>query len=109
MPNYALVTGGSRGIGRAICLKLAEQGFNLLINYRSNLERAQQTLTEVQEFGVEAELIPFDIGDSKAVKEQLGGSLSSWYARSVTHLRVLFKHSHIHSGFQGVAILRRIH
>ncbi len=73
MPNYALVTGGSRGIGRAICLKLAEQGFNLLINYRSNLERAQQTLTEVREFGVEAELIPFDIGDSKAVKEQLGG------------------------------------
>ena len=56
MPNYALVTGGSRGIGRAICLKLAEQGFNLLINYRSNLERAQQTLTEVQEFGIEAEL-----------------------------------------------------
>ena len=73
MPNYALVTGGSRGIGRAICLKLAEQGFNLLINYRSNLERAQNTLSEVQAFGVEAELIPFDIGDSKAVREHLGG------------------------------------
>lgn len=77
MPNYALVTGGSRGIGRAICLKLAEEGFNLLINYRSNRERAQQTLTEVREFGVEAQLIPFDIGDSKAVREQLGGWIQS--------------------------------
>ena len=40
--KYALVTGGSRGIGRAVCLKLSEMGFNVLINYRSNDAEAEK-------------------------------------------------------------------
>ena len=43
--KYALVTGGSRGIGRAICLKLAEMGYHILINYQSNDTEAEATLT----------------------------------------------------------------
>ena len=42
--KYALVTGGSRGIGRAVCLKLAEMGYHILINYQSNDTEAEATL-----------------------------------------------------------------
>ncbi|MBQ1853918.1 MAG: SDR family NAD(P)-dependent oxidoreductase [Prevotella sp.] len=44
MSNYALVTGGSRGIGRAIAVRLAQDGYRVLINYASNDEEAQTTL-----------------------------------------------------------------
>jgi len=40
----ALVTGGSRGIGRAICLKLAMQGYSILVNYKNNDEEANKTI-----------------------------------------------------------------
>ncbi len=44
--KYALVTGGSRGIGRAVCLKLAEMGYHILINYQSNDTEAEATATD---------------------------------------------------------------
>ena len=44
MSKYALVTGGSRGIGRAICVKLAQEGYQVIINYASNEAEAQKTL-----------------------------------------------------------------
>ena len=47
MTEYALVTGGSRGIGRAVCIRLARQGFNVIINYVSNDEAAALTLSQV--------------------------------------------------------------
>ena len=46
--KYALVTGGSRGIGRAVCIKLAGMGYHVLINYHSNEEEALTTLALVQ-------------------------------------------------------------
>ncbi|NQT78514.1 MAG: SDR family NAD(P)-dependent oxidoreductase [Bacteroidetes bacterium] len=49
--EYALVTGGSRGIGRAICISLAEMGFHILINYRSNKDEAGKTLETIKENG----------------------------------------------------------
>ena len=49
--KYALVTGGGRGIGRAVCLKLAEMGYHILINYRSNDTEAENTLQQVREKG----------------------------------------------------------
>lgn len=71
--KYALVTGGSRGIGRAICIKMAEMGYHVLINYKSNEAEANNTLLLVKEKGVEGELIQFDVSDKEAIKSKLGG------------------------------------
>ncbi len=71
--KFALVTGGSRGIGRAVCLKLADMGYNILINYKSNETEANQTLSLVKEKGVGAEIIQFDVSDKIQVQSALGG------------------------------------
>ena len=63
---YALVTGGSRGIGRAISIQLAQLGYTVLINYLSNEKAAQDTLSYIQEHGGKGELIPFDVCDNQA-------------------------------------------
>lgn len=68
---YALVTGGSRGIGRAIAIKLAQMGYRILINYRSNDEEAQQTLALIQENGSDGELLKFDVGDRQAATDAI--------------------------------------
>lgn len=49
--KYALVTGGSRGIGRAVCVKLAWMGYRILVNYVSNAAEAEKTLELVREAG----------------------------------------------------------
>lgn len=67
--TYALVTGGSRGIGKAIALKLAEQGHHVLINYRSNEQAANETLAEIEASGGKGSLMPFDVADKKACVE----------------------------------------
>ncbi|MEP7255725.1 MAG: 3-oxoacyl-ACP reductase FabG [Ferruginibacter sp.] len=71
--KYALVTGGSRGIGRAVCIKMAEMGYNVLINYKSNEEEANNTLALVKEKGVDGGIIQFDVSDKEQVKTKLGG------------------------------------
>lgn len=72
MLKYALVTGGSRGIGKAICLELADKGYNILINYQSNQEEAAKTLELVKNKGVDAELMKFDVSKQVEVDEVLG-------------------------------------
>ena len=69
--KYALVTGASRGIGRAIALKLASQGFDVIINYASNVDAAQKTLDEIVANGGRGELLPFDVSDKESVAEAL--------------------------------------
>jgi len=66
----ALVTGGSRGIGRAICLHLAAAGYYILINFKSNLEEAERTLSAVKETG-NGSLLPFDVADKTSIKQSL--------------------------------------
>lgn len=66
-----MVTGGSRGIGRAVCVSLAEAGYPLIINYRSNHKEAEITKKLVKSKGVAAELLPFDVSDEKSVVEAL--------------------------------------
>jgi 3-oxoacyl-[acyl-carrier protein] reductase len=69
----ALVTGGSRGIGRAICLKMASLGYHVLINYKSNTEEANNTLSQITQSGGSGELLQFDVADREQVKQILGG------------------------------------
>ena len=59
--EYALVTGGSRGIGKAICLRLADMGYNIIINYTSNDEEAIKTQDLIKAKGVDAVLMKFDV------------------------------------------------
>ena len=77
MMKYALVTGGSRGIGRAVCLELSAAGYAVLINCRANLEAASEVEAEVRARGGVAEVIPFDVADSAAVD----AALEAWEAR----------------------------
>lgn len=70
--KYALVSGGSRGIGRACCVKLAEMGYNILINYLSNQKAAEECKSQVMALGVEASILSFDVSDQDAVNEALG-------------------------------------
>lgn len=75
--KYALVTGGSRGIGRACCIKLAELGYSVLVNYKGNKAAADETVALVKEKGVDAETINFNVADKANVDEVLGGWISN--------------------------------
>jgi 3-oxoacyl-[acyl-carrier protein] reductase len=70
--QYALVTGGSKGIGRAICIRLAEMGFYILINYNSSPEDAGITLELVREKGSDGELLKFDVSVQAEVEKAIG-------------------------------------
>ena len=72
--NYALVTGGSRGIGRAIAIRLAADGFAVIINYVSNLKAAEETLAEITAAGGSAELLRFDVSKP----EEIEAALEAW-------------------------------
>lgn len=74
--KYALVTGGSRGIGRAIALRLAANGLPVVINYRSNQEAAEATRQEIEAAGGRAELLPFDVADA----QQTEAAIEQWEA-----------------------------
>ena len=67
----ALVTGGSRGIGRAICLQLAAQGATVGINYVSNSTAADETLTAIIAAGGKGFVVGFDVADSAAVQKAI--------------------------------------
>ncbi|MBP2077622.1 3-oxoacyl-[acyl-carrier-protein] reductase [Oceanobacillus polygoni] len=64
----ALVTGASRGIGRAIALELARQGANVAINYAGSEQKAQAVVEEVEQLGVKAFKIQADVADETRVK-----------------------------------------
>lgn len=72
MANNALVTGGSRGIGKSISIKLAAMGYHVLINYNSNLEAAQDTLAQIEAAGGSAELLAGNVADSTDFIKRLG-------------------------------------
>lgn len=74
MKKYALVTGGSRGIGRAVCIKLARMGYDILVNYVSNAAEAQKTLELVRQEGRDGEILMFDVSK----REQVTKTLEQW-------------------------------
>ena len=67
--KVAVVTGGSRGIGRAICLKLAEKGAKVVINYVSRSDAAEETRAQVEAIGGECLLVKFNVADTSEVQE----------------------------------------
>jgi 3-oxoacyl-[acyl-carrier protein] reductase len=69
----ALVTGGSRGIGRAVCYKLAAMGYYVLVNYQKNDEEANKTLMQIRENGGDGELLRFDVSNKDDIQQTLGG------------------------------------
>ena len=75
--KFALVTGGSRGIGRAVSLRLAKAGYTVIINYQSNEQAAQETLRSIQSQGGQAELLRFDVSNPESVQRALDAWQSS--------------------------------
>ncbi len=71
--KYALVTGGSRGIGRAVSCKLAQMNYNILLNYKGNDEEATKTKVIIESKGVVCELLKFDVSNKQNTDEVLGG------------------------------------
>ena len=68
----ALITGGSRGIGRAICIQLAKDSdYHIIINYQSNKTAAEETLKLVVQNGATGEILQFDVSDAMDVKNKL--------------------------------------
>lgn len=69
-----MVTGASRGIGKAVALRLAQDGFPVLLNYRSQTAAAEEVKRQIEDAGGKAELLPFDVSDPKAIE----ASLEQW-------------------------------
>lgn len=69
--KYALVTGGSRGIGRAICIKLAQKGYHVLVNYVGNTKAANETLDIIRSEGSDGELLQFNVGNLQETRSIL--------------------------------------
>lgn len=69
--KLALVTGGSRGIGRACALKLAKAGYDVVINYAGNEEAANKTVEDIKALGVDAQAYKFDIADNEATAKAI--------------------------------------
>ncbi|OFY41048.1 MAG: beta-ketoacyl-ACP reductase [Bacteroidetes bacterium GWF2_40_14] len=72
--RYALVTGGSRGIGRAICLKLATMGFSVIVNYNNNEDAAADTMVTIIKAGGDASILKFDVSN----REEVDLALKNW-------------------------------
>jgi 3-oxoacyl-[acyl-carrier protein] reductase len=87
-----LITGGSRGIGRAICIRLAVSGYYVLVNYKSNIEEADKTLSLIKQGGGHGELLRFDVADKDEIKKVLGGWLED---NTEKHIEVLINNAGI--------------
>ncbi len=82
MNERILVTGSSRGIGRAIALRLARAGFDLTLHCRNGLAEAKQVAAEIAELGRQADILQFDVADRAAAREQLEAAIErngAWY------------------------------
>jgi 3-oxoacyl-[acyl-carrier protein] reductase len=90
--KFALITGGSRGIGRAVCVRLAAMGYSVLINYRSNEKEALTTLELVKNGGGNGSLIQFDVSD----RAQVENALKKWQEENLdNYIEVLINNAGI--------------
>ncbi|WCD79992.1 3-oxoacyl-ACP reductase FabG [Pseudomonas sp. TUM22785] len=75
MSETILVTGSSRGIGRAIALRLARAGFDLVLHCRSRRDEAEAVKAEIEALGRHARVLQFDVSDRAACRDQLEGDV----------------------------------
>lgn len=75
MKKYAFITGGSRGIGRAVALRMAKENYAILLNYKSNHEAANTVKSEIEALGVNCELLQMDVSNKNDITEKLGAWL----------------------------------
>ena len=71
MKQVALVTGSSRGIGRAVALELAREGYDVCVNYLQHREAAESLVSQLREMGREAIAVQADVADSRAVEDMV--------------------------------------
>lgn len=71
MSKVALVTGASRGIGRSIALQLAEEGYNVVVNYAGNQEKAEAVVEEIKNKGVESVAMQANVANGDEVKAMI--------------------------------------
>ncbi|WP_294550903.1 3-oxoacyl-[acyl-carrier-protein] reductase [uncultured Pseudoflavonifractor sp.] len=76
----AIVTGGSRGIGKAVCLELARRGCNIVLSFAGNTAAADQTAAECQALGVQALAVQSNVADASAVKALFDAALKQFGA-----------------------------
>ncbi|WP_318411485.1 3-ketoacyl-ACP reductase FabG2 [Photobacterium leiognathi] len=76
MTRHVLVTGASKGIGRAIAIQLAKDGFTIAVHYMSDKQGAEVTLASITEAGAEGRLIQFDISNREQCREQLNADIA---------------------------------
>ena len=69
--KLALVTGASRGIGKACALELAKAGYDVVVNYAGNAEAAEKTVQEIKALGVDAEAYKFDVSNKEEVDKSI--------------------------------------
>jgi 3-oxoacyl-[acyl-carrier protein] reductase len=72
--KYALVTGGSRGLGKAICLKLSSLGYSVIVNFQSNHDAAEEVKASIENMGGHVELLKFDVRS----KEEIDNAIDLW-------------------------------
>ncbi|HKS32553.1 MAG TPA: SDR family oxidoreductase [Enterobacteriaceae bacterium] len=91
----ALVTGGSRGIGRATALQLAEEGYRVVVNYQRNLDAANEVVAAIQAAGGNALAVCADIGDEQQVEAMFAAidALGEPLSALVNNAGILFTQS----------------
>jgi 3-oxoacyl-[acyl-carrier protein] reductase len=89
--KYALVTGGSRGIGKAVSVALAEAGCHVIVNYLNNEAEAVDTLAKITDKGGTGEILRFDVADQKSVDE----AIDAWSEKNQAKISILVNNAGI--------------